>query len=141
MGMPPWPTTVLKLSLPNVVQLNGEGKDVTALVEKIGDMCEHGVPRTVRAASFFEFFDPPCIEEGDCEEGSHDKAALAMDFEIGLNIKDKIIPRAVLFFTGEIVNEDFDESFSETSDSDGELSEDCVPTAGPRRTRMSRIPE
>jgi len=144
----PNPNAPLAYDGPEIISAKGctidwkAGKDVTALVEKIGDMCEHGVPRTVRAASFFEFFDPPCAEVGDCEEGSHDKAALAMDFEIGLSIKDKIIPRAVLFFTGEIVNEDFDESFSETSDSDGELSdEDGVPTAGSRRTRMSRIPE
>ena len=47
-----------------------------------------------------------------------------MDFDIGYGIKEKIIPRAVLYFTGEIFDDDdyedcSDEEGSSDSDSDG----------------------
>jgi len=143
----PDPNAPLTYDGPEIISTKGctiewkEGKDVTALVEKIGDRCEHGVePKSVRCDSFFDFFSPPCVEVGDCEEGSYDKAALTMDFEVGRSIKEKIIPRAVLYFTGEIIDEDCDDTSSESSDSDGEVSEeDSAPVSGSRRTRSSLI--
>merc|ERR1719153_2041415 len=73
---------------------------------------DHGAPESVPADTFFDFFDPPVVEEGD-----DISATLAADFEVGFSIKEKLIPRALLYFTGDIFNEDDD---SETSDSEDE---------------------
>merc|ERR1712058_15622 len=88
---------------------------ITSLV----DMIEmHGKTSEQEADSFFNFFNPPVLEEGD------DKSVLAEDFEIGFAIKEKIIPRAVLYFAGEIDDDD-DDSSSVASDTDdgGDLSD------------------
>jgi len=66
--------------------------------------------------SFFKFFTPP-EDSGDGSEET--KAKLAFDFDDGLTIKEKIIPRAVLYFTGEIFGgEDSDEYEDQSSDED-----------------------
>ena len=44
---------------------------------------------------------------------------LAADFEIGHFFRDRIIPRAVLYFTGEALEED-DDDYEEEEDEDGE---------------------
>ena len=36
------------------------------------------------------------------------RATLAIDFDVGFAIKEKIVPRAVLYFTGEILEDDDD---------------------------------
>ena len=46
---------------------------------------------------------------------------LAIDFDVGFAIKEKIIPRAVLYFTGEILEDDED---FEDIDSDETEEED-----------------
>ena len=43
---------------------------------------------------------------------------LAADFEIGHFFRDRIIPRAVLYFTGEAL-EDEDDDYEEEEDEDG----------------------
>ena len=45
-----------------------------------------------------------------------------MDFEIGHYIRERIVPRAVLFFTGEALDEesDYDEDEEEEDDEDDE---------------------
>merc|ERR1739844_59388 len=70
------------------------------------------ITKQVKNDSFFNFFDPPPI--------SDDPDA---DVEIGHYIRDRIIPRAVLFFTGEALEDDeFDEE--EEEDEDGEEGEE-----------------
>jgi len=61
---------------------------------------------------------------------------LAVDFEVGFAIKEKIIPRAVLYFTGEI----FDDNDSEASDSEDEdpSEEDAVVLSGSRRSQQRK---
>lgn len=43
--------------------------------------------------------------EGDVED-SDEMRALANDFEIGHMLRDSVIPKAVLYYTGEIGDED-----------------------------------
>ncbi|XP_035231328.1 nucleosome assembly protein 1-like 1 isoform X2 [Stegodyphus dumicola] len=58
------------------------------------------VRKTVRNDSFFNFFNPPPVpKEGDQMDGET-VSILNTDFRVGLSIKDRIIPYAVLYFTG-----------------------------------------
>ena len=51
--------------------------------------------------SFFNFFDPPPLpEDPEAEVDAETQELLTADFEIGHYIRERIIPRAVLFFTG-----------------------------------------
>ena len=47
------------------------------------------------------------------------QATLAVDFDVGFAIKEKVIPRAVLYFTGDIFGDD-DEDFEDCEDEDSE---------------------
>jgi len=69
--------------------------------------------------SFFNFFSPPEVT-GDSSEvlDEETKTALAIDFDIGYSLKEKIIPRAVLYFTGEMFEDEEDEEDYEDVDSD-----------------------
>uniref|UniRef100_A0AAX7V913 Nucleosome assembly protein 1-like 1 n=1 Tax=Astatotilapia calliptera TaxID=8154 RepID=A0AAX7V913_ASTCA len=66
------------------------------------------VTKTVPNDSFFNFFTPPEVpENGELDEDS--EAILAADFEIGHFIRERIVPRAVLYFTGEAIEDDDDD--------------------------------
>ncbi|KAJ4918617.1 hypothetical protein JOQ06_026048 [Pogonophryne albipinna] len=66
------------------------------------------VTKTVPNDSFFNFFTPPEVpESGELDEDS--EAVLAADFEIGHFIRERIVPRAVLYFTGEAIEDDDDD--------------------------------
>lgn len=68
--------------------------------------------------SVFDFFAPPQLPE-DVLDPSYEetKIMLENDFEIGDYVKDNIVPKAVLYFTGERDDSDPDESYeSEESD-------------------------
>lgn len=53
------------------------------------------------------------------------KALLTTDFEIGHYIRERVIPRAVLYFTGEgLEDEDFDEEEEDEEEEDEEEEED-----------------
>ena len=68
------------------------------------------VKKVIAADSFFNFFSPPtppteeALESGDFEED--DLAALderlELDYQVGEDFKEKIIPRAVDFYTGKV---------------------------------------
>ncbi|KAG5636726.1 hypothetical protein H0H81_007055 [Sphagnurus paluster] len=105
--------------------------------------------RLVRKArpteSFFNFFTPPvppaedALESGDIDEEELEEIEekLEMDYQIGEDLKEKVIPRAVDYFTGKALeyevmddDEDFDDededdddegAFEDDSDSDGDL--------------------
>uniref|UniRef100_A0A8C3GC75 Nucleosome assembly protein 1-like 1 n=1 Tax=Cyclopterus lumpus TaxID=8103 RepID=A0A8C3GC75_CYCLU len=67
------------------------------------------VTKTVPNDSFFNFFTPP------------------EDFEIGHFIRERIVPRAVLYFTGEAIeddDDDYDEEGEEADDEEGEEEAD-----------------
>lgn len=92
---------------------------------------ERGAVRTVVKQvpndSFFNFFNPPEVIEGKEEEDEDTQAILATDFEIGHFLRSRIIPKAVLYFTGDIIDddeEDDDEYGGEEEDDDDDEDDD-----------------
>ncbi|MGH0144163.1 UNVERIFIED_CONTAM: hypothetical protein FKN15_006993 [Acipenser sinensis] len=100
------------------------------------------VTKTVPNDSFFNFFTPP---EGHSEylpqdlcmkrqtnfwvnlQDEDSEAILAADFEIGHFLRERIVPRAVLYFTGEAIeddDDDYDEEGEEADDEEGEEEAD-----------------
>ncbi|KAF5900209.1 DNA-binding protein RFX7-like, partial [Clarias magur] len=99
-----------------------KGKDVT--VKTIKKKQKHkgrGVVRTVTKQvptdSFFNFFNPIKVSP-DSELDEDSEITLATDFEIGHFFRERIVPRAVLYFTGEALEDD--ESFEEEELDEGE---------------------
>ncbi|XP_016446057.1 nucleosome assembly protein 1;4-like [Nicotiana tabacum] len=81
--------------------------------------------KTEECESFFHFFDPPQLPE-DAEEIDEETAELLQsqmeqDYEIGSTIREKIIPHAVSWFTGEAVPIDNEE---EEEEEEEEVEED-----------------
>ncbi|KAG8086228.1 hypothetical protein GUJ93_ZPchr0010g9174 [Zizania palustris] len=93
------------------------------------------ITKTENCESFFNFFSPPQVPD-DEEEIDEDTAEqlqnqMEQDYDIGSTIRDKIIPHAVSWFTGEAAqDEDFegimddDEDDDEDDDNDDEDDED-----------------
>ncbi|KAH8091350.1 nucleosome assembly protein [Cristinia sonorae] len=66
------------------------------------------------AESFFNFFSPPVPPEEDAEDLEEEELdeldeKLEIDYQIGEDIKEKIIPRAVDYFTGKALEEELDD--------------------------------
>ncbi|KAG0634617.1 nucleosome assembly protein [Tuber brumale] len=113
-----------------------DGKDLTVRVESKKQRNKNTkqtrvVKRTVPTESFFNFFNPPKPISGDDDEEDNDEELeerLELDYHLGEDIKEKLIPRAVDWYTGEalqfeeledeVEGEDFDD------DDDDDLSED-----------------
>jgi len=75
------------------------------------------ITKQVKADSFFNFFDPPSVPDDPNAEVDEDtQALLTADFEIGHYIRERIVPRAVLFFTGEALEDESDGEEEETDD-------------------------
>ena len=105
------------------------------------------ITKTEKTESFFNFFSPPEVpdedQELDPEEVEQLQEAMEMDYETGAIVKDKIIPNAVEWFTGE-ANEDesddedfsdededdFDEDDEDSEDEDDSDDEDAAPKKG-----------
>ncbi|KAA8534828.1 hypothetical protein F0562_029730 [Nyssa sinensis] len=69
------------------------------------------ITKTENCESFFNFFNPPRVPEDD-EDIDEDAAEelqnrMEQDYDIGSTIRDKIIPHAVSWFTGEAANDEF----------------------------------
>ncbi|KAI0040572.1 NAP-domain-containing protein [Auriscalpium vulgare] len=116
--------------------------------------------RLVRKArpteSFFNFFAPPvppaedALENGDIEEEELDELEekLEIDYQIGEDIKEKIIPRAVDYFTGKALeydmlsedddyedlddDDDDDDHFEDDDDSESEAAAPVRRRGGPK---------
>ncbi|EJF58511.1 nucleosome assembly protein [Dichomitus squalens] len=80
-------------------------------------------------ASFFNFFSPPqppsdeAIESGELDEDELEELEekLEIDYQLGEDIKEKIIPRAIDYFTGKALEyEDFDDDDDDFEDIDDE---------------------
>ncbi|XP_072002857.1 nucleosome assembly protein 1-like 1 isoform X2 [Engystomops pustulosus] len=84
------------------------------------------VTKTVPNDSFFNFFSPPEVpENGELDDDA--EAILTADFEIGHFLRERIIPRSVLYFTGEAIeddDDDYDEEGEEADDEEGEEEAD-----------------
>ncbi|CAK7208333.1 histone chaperone [Sporothrix curviconia] len=89
------------------------------------------VKKTVPTESFFNFFSPPEPPAEDDEEAAYDiEDRLELDYQLGEDIKEKLIPRAIDWFTGEalayeeIDEDDLNEDFEDDDDDEDDLSED-----------------
>ncbi|CAH2321084.1 nucleosome assembly 1-like 1 [Pelobates cultripes] len=80
------------------------------------------VTKTVPNDSFFNFFSPPEVpENGELDNDS--EAILTADFEFGHFLREPIIPRSVLYFTREAIEED-DDDYDEGEEADDENAEE-----------------
>ncbi|KAI2662643.1 Nucleosome assembly protein 1-like 4 [Labeo rohita] len=106
-----------------------KGKDVT--VKTIKKKQKHKGRGTARVItkqvpndSFFNFFNPIKDDQKRCvhllcfQQDEDSEYTLATDFEIGHFFRERIVPRAVLYFTGEALEDD--ESFEEEELDEGE---------------------
>lgn len=102
------------------------------------------VKKTVPTESFFNFFSPPKAPTEDDEDdaASDIEERLELDYQLGEDIKEKLIPRAIDWFTGEALafeelddvddegfedeDDDDEDDLSEDRDDDEEESEDDV---------------
>jgi len=87
------------------------------------------VKKSVPTPSFFDFFNPAKPPTDDDEEIDEDiEAKLELDYQLGEDIKEKLIPRAIDWFTGEALQfeNDFEDEFDEDEfeDEDDEDEED-----------------
>lgn len=91
------------------------------------------VKKTVPTESFFNFFSPPTPPSGDddAEAGSDIEDRLEVDYQLGEDIKEKLIPRAIDWFTGEALQyEEYDDEeedegeFDDEEDESDDLSDD-----------------
>ena len=112
-----------------------QGKDLTVRIETKKQRNKNTkqtrlVKKTVPTESFFNFFSPPTppTDEEDAAEDIEER--LELDYQLGEDIKEKLIPRAIDWFTGEALQyENFDEldeaDFEDDDDEeDDDLSDD-----------------
>ncbi|KAI0019617.1 NAP-domain-containing protein [Xylariomycetidae sp. FL0641] len=131
-----------------------EGQDLTVRVESKKQRNKNTkqtriVKKTVPTESFFNFFSPPKAPSDDDEDAASDiEERLELDYQLGEDIKEKLIPRAIDWFTGEALafeeiddlddepydddDDEDDDDLSEDRDDDEEESEDEV-----RRCRLT----
>ncbi|KAL6950951.1 hypothetical protein ACO0QE_000234 [Hanseniaspora vineae] len=128
-------------------EIHWKGNDVNVTIEVETKKQRNKATKQIReikkiipVESFFNFFDPPKIpnpEEDDDEEEQDDEdeeleSRLALDYALGEEFKDKLIPRAIDWFTGVALDfemdgmpqddEEYDEEdeFDEDNDFDGQ---------------------
>jgi len=103
------------------------------------------VRRSKPAESFFNFFTPPeAVSEEDEDEMDEEELkdlqeSLEMDYQLGQDLKDRVIPRAIDYFTGKALeweDEDDEDEFSEFDDDDDD-SEDEPPVTRRRGPKPS----
>ncbi|KAK1422527.1 hypothetical protein QVD17_25706 [Tagetes erecta] len=86
------------------------------------------ITKTENCDSFFNFFSPPQVPEDedeiDEELAEELQNQMEQDYDIGSTIRDKIIPHAVSWFTGEAVQEDEFEGIEDDDEDDDEIDDD-----------------
>ncbi|KAH9909821.1 NAP-domain-containing protein [Xylariomycetidae sp. FL2044] len=135
-----------------------EGQDLTVRTESKKQRNKNTkqtriVKKTVPTESFFNFFSPPKAPTDDDDEddtASDIEERLELDYQLGEDIKEKLIPRAIDWFTGEALafeelddvdedgfedeeDDDDDDDLSEDRDEDEEESEDDDDGAKPKQ--------
>lgn len=103
------------------------GKNITVkTIKKKQKHKARGAVRTISKQvptdSFFNFFNPPEVPEDESKLDEESQNILATDFEIGHFLRARIIPRAVLFYTGDLVDDD--ESDDDLEEEEDEMSEE-----------------
>ncbi|KAG8933024.1 hypothetical protein FRC03_008643 [Tulasnella sp. 419] len=82
------------------------------------------IQRVKTVPSFFRFFSPPAppkmedLATGDVDEGelTQTQEQLELDYQIGEDLKDKIIPRAIDYYTGKALEYDVDDEDDDEDD-------------------------
>lgn len=89
------------------------------------------VKKTIPTPTFFDFFNPAAPPADDEEDPDEDiEAKLELDYQLGEDIKEKLIPRAIDWFTGDALqyeqgfDEDFDDEDFDDEDDEDELDRD-----------------
>lgn len=84
------------------------------------------VKKTVPTESFFNFFSPPKAPSDEDDDAASDiEERLELDYQLGEDIKEKLIPRAIDWFTGEaLAFEELDEDDMEDFDDDEDEDEE-----------------
>merc|ERR1712062_510844 len=99
------------------IKPKGKGKGGPKLVKK-----------EEKRETFFDFFKPPDMPEiskkGETEDETDALEILNEVFDIGLNIKEKLIPKAVLYFTGEIGDLEMDDDDDDEDFDDEDIDDD-----------------
>lgn len=101
--------------------------------KKISDipiMKGNSTTRIFAADSFFNFFSPPELIMNESEDNEKIEAYLENDFEIGHYLKERVVPRAVLYYTGEI-----DDDISDDGD-DGDFHAENYDEEGEEKTEV-----
>eukprot|EP00252_Welwitschia_mirabilis_P014991 TRINITY_DN33096_c0_g1_i1.p1 TRINITY_DN33096_c0_g1~~TRINITY_DN33096_c0_g1_i1.p1 ORF type:complete len:360 (+),score=107.44 TRINITY_DN33096_c0_g1_i1:54-1082(+) len=83
------------------------------------------VTKVEKVESFFNFFTPPSIpgeEEEDEDDAEELQELMEQDYDIGTTIKDKLIPHAVTWYTGEALDDEEEDigAFDEEGDGDSD---------------------
>lgn len=107
------------------------GKDLTVRVESKKQRNKNTkqtrvVKKTVPTESFFNFFSPPKppTDDEDDDAASDIEERLELDYQLGEDIKEKLIPRAIDWFTGEALqfeemdDDDMEGAFEDEDDED-----------------------
>ncbi|EME82327.1 uncharacterized protein MYCFIDRAFT_59494 [Pseudocercospora fijiensis CIRAD86] len=111
------------------------GQDLTVKVESKKQRNKNTkqtriVKKTIPTPSFFDFFNPATPPADDDEEIDEEiEAKLELDYQLGEDIKEKLIPRAIDWFTGEALQfeqglDDFDEDDFEDEDDEDDDEDD-----------------
>jgi len=108
------------------------GKNLTQKVlkkkPKKGAKNTKPVTKTEQCESFFNFFNPPQVpDDDDIDQDTAEQLQdlMEQDYDIGSTIRDKIIPHAVSWFTGEALQgEDFEDDDEEGDDDEDDDEDD-----------------
>jgi nucleosome assembly protein 1-like 1 len=108
------------------------GKSLTQKIlkkkPKKGSKNTKPITKTEQCESFFNFFNPPQVPEDD-EDIDEDAAEelqnkMEQDYDIGSTIRDKIIPHAVSWYTGEAAEDEYEDIDEDDEDDDDEEDEE-----------------
>uniref|UniRef100_A0A2A4ITA2 Nucleosome assembly protein 1-like 1 n=1 Tax=Heliothis virescens TaxID=7102 RepID=A0A2A4ITA2_HELVI len=92
------------------------------------------VTKSVQADSFFNFFSPPTMpDDPNSTLASDIQALLTADFEIGHYIRERVVSRAVLLYTGEGLDDDDDDDYEEEEEEECSTEESEDEEPAPRR--------
>ncbi|XP_076368600.1 nucleosome assembly protein 1-like 1 isoform X2 [Tachypleus tridentatus] len=103
------------------------------------------ITKTVQNDSFFNFFSPPTVPSDEEQLDEDTQVLLAGDFEMGHFIRERIVPKAVLYFTGEALQDgDFDEEEegeeeeAEDEEKDDDEDDDNDPDYNPQSDKTAK---
>lgn len=133
------------------------GKNITVKVMKQKSKKAGGKPliKTEPCESFFNFFSPPEMPEDEddlsMEEAEELQAEMEDDYDLGTMIRDRIIPNALNWFTGEAVGledlegdddeddeEEDDDEDDDEDDEDEDEDDEGAATSKPKRMSMPK---